>query len=84
MKINMDDLRKLESSSVPTRSPKAHDMVKAIVKVKQAGYVPDSVHVRASISPFILTCEFAAEQLPVLERDPKIESIALNQSLSSD
>lgn len=82
-KIKLDELSKVESSSVLPLALNQSERVQAIIKVKVAGYVPEGVKVRAIISPNILTGEFKQQDLLLLERDPKVESIAISKRLTS-
>src|SRR5262245_11253004 len=84
MKLNLDDLKKLESSSIPSRPVDSRETVAAIVKVKKPNYVPEEVHIRAQISPKIITCEFRADQLAALEQDQNVESISIERSLKAE
>lgn len=82
MPINLDDIQKLEVSSVPASGQLPADpgaLIAAIVKVKKANYKPKNVRVRAKVSPLLLTCEFTADALAALEKDPNVESVALSK-----
>jgi hypothetical protein len=83
MPINLDDLKKLESSTVPAKPLDPNEKVTAIVKVRKPNYVPKQVLLRTRISPEIVTCEFKASQLAALEKDRNVESVSLNQRLQS-
>ena len=78
-KINLDDLKKVESSSV--RLADGEGLVEAIVKVNQPNYLPKNVKLRAQIGPQIFTCEISADQLSNLENDPQVVSIAVSKKL---
>lgn len=83
-KIKLEELSKVESSSVIPLALNSAETVEAIIKVKDADYVPDRVKVRASISPHILTGEFKQGDLPALEQDPQVESISINKRFKSE
>ena len=79
--MNLDDLGKLEASSVKALHSLDNAQVEAIVKVKQAHYVPDNVIVRARIDPYLFTCEMPSAHLQHLEMDPKVLSFSINKKL---
>lgn len=81
--INLDELHKVEASSVFPLAHKTSDLVQAIIKVKEANYVPPCVHLRASIGSGIFTGEFKYEDLESLEQDPKVESVSISKNLKS-
>ncbi len=82
-KINLDELHKVESSSVIPFARKTSDVVQAIIKVKETDYVPPCVRLRASIGPDIFTAEFKYDDLETLEQDPKVESVSISKELKS-
>ena len=82
-KINLDELHKVEASSVVPLVHEASDVVQAIIKVKNTDYVPLCVRLRASISPYIFTGEFKYDDLESLEQDPKVESVSISKKLKS-
>ena len=82
-KINLDELHKVEASSVIPLAHNASDVVQAIIKVKKPNYVPICVSLRTSMSPFIFTGEFKYDDLESLERDPKVESVSISKKLKS-
>jgi hypothetical protein len=82
-KINLDELHKVEATSVIPLAQNASDVVQAIIKVKKPDYVPVCVHLRASMGPFIFTGEFKYDDLESLERDPKVESVSISKKLKS-
>ena len=84
MEFNLDDLKKVEASSIPARPVESRELLTAILKVKKADYTPKQVRVRARISPEILTCEFLAKHLTALEKDENVLSISLNQRLHGE
>ena len=83
-KIKLEDLHKLESSSVIPLATNPSQVVQAIIQVKDADYVPKCVKVRASIGPHLLTADLLQSDLSVLERDPKVESISISKPLKSE
>ena len=50
--------------------------LKAILKVKAPGYVPDSVHVRTRIDPWIMTVDLRAGDIAAVRSDPQVESLS--------
>lgn len=82
-KINLDELRKVEASTVIPLAQHASDVVQAIIKVKHADYVPDCVRLRATMSPFIFTADLQHGDLASLESDPKVESVSVSKKLKS-
>lgn len=85
MPFNLDDLTKLEVSSISAQDTfNADKVMTAIIKVASADYVPKNVLVRARISPLILTCEFQGKVLTELEKDAKVESISINKTMHGE
>lgn len=82
-KIYLDELHKVEATSVIPLAQNASDVVQAIIKVKKPDYVPIGVHVRASMGPLIFTGEFKYSDLQSLERDPEVESVSISKKLKS-
>jgi len=82
-KINLDELHKVESSSVIPLARQGSEMVQGIIKVTNADYVPECVRLRASMSPHIFTAEFKHGDLAALESDPKVESVSISKKLQS-
>lgn len=82
MPIRLDRLRKVESGSLPNRpTTDPEKVVEIIVKVREADYVPPGVTPRARIDAFLFTCSVRAALLPILEQDPKVVAISINQTL---
>lgn len=80
--MKLEDLRKLELSSQPHAGSLSDDTpVSAIVKVREANYVPSGVTVRARIDETMFTASCRAEQLRELESDPRVVSVALAERL---
>ena len=82
-KINLDELRKVEATSVIPLARESSDVVEAIIKVTSPDYVPPGVRLRAWISPHIFTAEFKQKDLGALEKDPKVESVSISKKLRS-
>jgi hypothetical protein len=57
------------------------DVVEAIVKVKEPGYVPPGVTVRAQIGTQMMTGELPTDILDRLEADPKVEAVSIGRRL---
>lgn len=83
MPIKLDDLKKVESSTVTTLALNEQDKVEAIIKVKPAGYIPANVRVRARIDSRLFTCELGKHELEALQSDPKVESVSISKKLKS-
>ena len=79
--IKLEDLDKVESSSVIPLVKLDADVVQGIIKVNVEDYVPKGVQVRAAISPLIFTAEFKPADLAAIQRDEKVESVAINKPL---
>jgi len=54
----------------------------AIVKVRQPGYVPKGIVVRAQLGPTLFTADLTAGSLAQLEADPQVDSIAPAERLA--
>lgn len=80
-KINLDELHKVEASSVAPLAQTASDLVQAIMKVNEENYVPRGVRLRAPIGSGIFTCELRYGDLESLEQDPRVESISISKTL---
>ena len=76
----MTQLSKLEAIPPSVLEAALEDeIVTAIVRVREAGYVPEQVQVRTQIAPTLFTAELAAKSLDALETDPKVQSVALSR-----
>jgi len=84
MPISLDELQKLESSSVTEAALQNYsddDTITAIVKVKKPNYVPKGVKLRARVDARMFTGEFAAKYLQRINSDPHVQSVALRKKL---
>lgn len=82
MRINIDELKKLEFSSAPAhRAIPANERFSAIIKVRQPHYVPPGVEVRARVDEFLFTGAFQGSLLADLETNDKVVSISLPKRL---
>ena len=82
MKIRLEDLKKLESSSLPARPTWEEDeAVEVIIKVRKPHYVPADVTVRAQIDPYMFTGAISAGVLTKLDQDPEVISVAVGKKL---
>ncbi|MBI2689499.1 MAG: hypothetical protein HYX27_24595 [Acidobacteria bacterium] len=81
MKFDFDDLKKLkqETPAEPDYGP--NEVVTAIVRVCEAGYVPEGVHVRSRIDGEMFTAEFTAGRLKGLRADKKVTAVEVNRRL---
>ena len=59
----------------------AGETLAAIVKVNEAGYVPDATDPRARISETLFTANVRRELLGALEDDPRVVSVELSERL---
>lgn len=59
----------------------ADEMLSAIVKVSEPGYVPAVADERARISDTLFTANVRRAGLDALEEDPRVESVELNKRL---
>lgn len=75
-----DNVRQQADSA--SRRFKAEDLVAAIVKVLQPGYVPPGFDVRSTIGTRILTGNLRYEALGRLRADPLVASVELSEPLS--
>ena len=82
MKIRFEDLKKLESSSLPASPTLEEDeSVEVIIKVRKPHYLPPDVIVRAQIDPYMFTGKIFAKALPRLDQDPEVISVAVGKKL---
>lgn len=84
MPISLDELQKLESSSVTEAALQQYsedDTLTAIVKVNKPNYVPSDVKLRARVDEQMFTGEFAAKYLEKINSDPYVQSVALRKKL---
>jgi hypothetical protein len=82
MKIRFEDLKKLESSSLPASPTWEEDeSVEVIIKVRKPNYLPPNVTVRAQIDSHIFTGEIPARALTKLDQDPEVISVAVGKKL---
>ena len=82
MKIHLQDLKKLESSSLRASPTWEEDeSVRIIIKVRKPNYIPSDVTVRARIDPYIFTGEILARELANLDQDPEVISVAVEKKL---
>lgn len=76
MTIRIDDLKPGDPERLgPTGT------VQVIVKVRKADYVPPAVTLRARIDEYLFTADVQADELPLVERDPQVVSLAANKKL---
>lgn len=80
-KMTSAGLKKLEATATAGRSWEPDQLVEVIIKVKDDGYVPPGVDVRARIDDrmFTATSPFAA--VAALEDDPQVLSVAVSRPL---
>ena len=82
MKIRIEDLKKLESSSLPASpSWEEDESVEVIIKVRKPNYLPSDVTVRAQIDPYMFTGKIPARILTKLDQDPEVISVAMGKKL---
>lgn len=83
MKLQISPLRQNSKvTGVPDIGKLATDTtVLAIVKVTEPGYVPRSMSIRSRIDPCMMTVECRYGALSMLENDPRVVSVALQNPL---
>jgi hypothetical protein len=59
----------------------ANETLSAIVKVSEAGYVPEAADQRARISDTLFTANVRRDLLGALEDDPRVVSVELSERL---
>lgn len=59
----------------------ANETLSAVVKVNEAGYVPDATDQRARISDTLFTANVRRDLLDALEEDPRVVSVELSERL---
>ena len=67
----------------PSQKLEKNQNVLAVIKVKQANYVPKGMSLRSRISQNLFTVETSYSQLEILEKDALVTSIELSQNLRS-
>lgn len=82
-KIKLDDLHKVESTTVVPLALHGSDTVQAIIKVTKADYVPECAQLRTSMGPHLFTADIRQSDLETLEQDPKVESVSIGKKLKS-
>ena len=68
-------------TGVGHREPDADEMVLAIVKVSEADYVPRCARLRSRIDRHMITVECRYVAISMLEADPRVDSVALQQPM---
>lgn len=81
MDIDLKNLRKVEGTSIRKPSLDADAMLKGILKVKKADYVPVGVTIRTKIDSHIYTIDLPAGLLETLEKDKQVSSISVERNL---
>ncbi|MBM3458565.1 MAG: hypothetical protein FJX77_08560 [Armatimonadetes bacterium] len=76
MNISIDDL---EPGNPGQATPT--DMAQVIVKVREAGYVPPTVTLRARIDEYLFTADVPVDKFPELEHNPQVVSMAATEKL---
>lgn len=59
----------------------ANETLSAVVKVNEAGYVPEATDQRARISDTLFTANVRRDLLDALEEDPRVVSVELSERL---
>lgn len=84
MRITLDDLEKLELSSITASAESQFhpdDVLTAILKVKKRNYVPKNVKLRARLDDQMFTGEFTAGDLKEIDSDKNVESVSISKRL---
>lgn len=83
MAIDFKSLRKLEtpSPSAALKGATGSDRVVVVVKMREGATRPAYVTERSRISSQLFTAEMTAADLPRLEAEPDVESVALSTQL---
>jgi len=78
--VDLEDLKKLKIEEAHEEGPTEGE-VQAIVRVRESGYVPAGVTVRARIDDQLFTANVAAERLGALRGDAKVVSVEVSRAL---
>ena len=76
MTIRISDLRRGDPDAA-----KPTGTVQVIVKVRDAGYVPPAVKLRARVDEHLFTADVEADALSQIERDPQVVSVSRGKKL---
>lgn len=79
--IKAPRFRKVQGDASSLAALDDKEIVEAIVKVNESGYVPKGVTVRAHIHSRMLTGELPTEILDNLEHDPKVDAVSISRKL---
>lgn len=79
--MDFSKLKQMDASNYKVIDPEA--IVTMIVEVKQAGYVPDRLQLRAQIGEFMFTAQCKEKELKEIEKDVLVERISRSQILQS-
>ena len=83
VKLNFDDLKRLKPETPAEATYAPAETVLAIVRVRQAGYVPDGVHVRSRVDQEIFTAEIPAGMVSCLREDERVVAVEVSKHLES-
>ena len=78
--VDFDDLKDLKTEEAREEEPSG-EPVKAIVRVKEPGYVPEGVQVRARIDDQMFTAEMPASRVRALREDARVQSVEVSKLL---
>ena len=78
--MDLEDLKHLKIEETLDEEPTAGS-VKAIVRVKEPGYVPEGVRVRARIDDQMFTAEMPADRVRALREDARVQSVEVSKPL---
>ena len=81
MKLNLRDLANLESGPVTPENATYGQILRAIVRVRQAGYVPAGVRLRSRVDATLFTADFPAELLETMRLDRGVASVEISEPL---
>lgn len=78
--MDFSKLSKLEPNGARPHA-ELQGVVSVIVKVREPGYRPPRIQLRAELGPQMFTADVHAADLPVLQADPKVESVSVSRPI---
>jgi hypothetical protein len=74
-------LERLRPADEPEKPSESGELMRAIIKVRQPGYVPQGVRVRSRISDDLITAEFPSALLDPIRADDRVISVEPSHTL---